>query len=178
MLKFDKEESIISTVSRKKLVLVLIAVVLVLASSYILMRPATKIDIDKFSQAMLASPVYYKDMEELDISKIKEHYVGVTVSDISSAKVFVSKDGTTREWAIIEATTSQSADAIQKAVSAYCNELVKKYRLENKEEYERLRGYVIRRTRNYVILTISDSTRSGNQLVEAYLDKINYDKRS
>ncbi|WP_282942793.1 DUF4358 domain-containing protein [Paenibacillus sp. RC67] len=127
---------------------------------------------------MLTSSVYYKDMEELDISNIQEHYSGVTVSDVTNAKVFVSTDGTTREFSIIEANSPQSADSIQRAISSYCSELVKKYQSQNAEEYDRTRGYVIRRTRNYVILTISDSTRSGNQLVDTYLDKINYDKRS
>jgi hypothetical protein len=142
------------------------------------MQPKTKIDINKFSEFMLTSSVYYKDMKEMDISNIKEHYSGVTVSDISSAKVLVSTDGTAREFAIIEANSPQSADIIQNAVSSYSNELMNKYQSENVEEYDRLRGYYIHRTRNYVILTISDTTRSGNQLVESYFDKINYDKRA
>ncbi len=151
---------------------------IVLTSIYVLMQPKTKIDINKFSEFMLTSSVYYKDMKEMDISNIKEHYSGVTVADVSSAKVLVSTDGTAREFAIIEANSPQSADIIQSAISSYSNELMNKYQSENAEEYDRLRGYYIHRTRNYVILTISDSTRSGNQLVESYLDKINYDKRA
>ncbi|WP_159888099.1 DUF4358 domain-containing protein [Paenibacillus puerhi] len=117
-------------------------------------------------------------MEELNAAQIMEHYSGVPNADVSSAKVFVSTDGSAREFSIIEANNSQSADSIQTALSSYCNELAEKYRVENAEEYERLRGYAIRRTRNYVILTISDSIRTGNQVVDSYLDKINYDKRS
>ncbi len=175
---YNKEESIIRTISKKKRVFILLIAVLVLTSIYFLMYPKTKMNINKFSEFMLTSSVYYKDMEELDISNIQEHYSGVTVSDVTNAKVFVSTDGTTREFSIIEANSPQSADSIQRAISSYCSELVKKYQSQNAEEYDRTRGYVIRRTRNYVILTISDSTRSGNQLVDTYLDKINYDKRS
>lgn len=68
----------------------------------------------------------------------------------------------------IEAKSPQSADNIQSAISSYCNELVKKYQSQNAEEYDRTRGYVIRRIRNYFILTISDSTRSGNQLIDTF----------
>ncbi|GIP44329.1 hypothetical protein J45TS6_27880 [Paenibacillus sp. J45TS6] len=141
------------------------------------MQPKTKIDINKFSEFLLSSSVYYKDMKELSIERIEEHYSGVTLSDVSSAKVFVSTDGTTREFAILEATSSHNADMIQSALSSYCNELVSKYETQDSEEYDRLQGYSIRRTRNYVILIISDRYGSGNKLVDSYFDKIHYDKK-
>ncbi|GIP40629.1 hypothetical protein J31TS4_39090 [Paenibacillus sp. J31TS4] len=151
--------------------------ILFVISIYGMTRPKTKIDTHTFSEFMLTSSVYYKDMKELPISSLENHYKGVTVSDVSHAKVFVSTDGTAREFSIIEANSLQSADRIQRAISSYSKELAEKYRLGNAEEYERMRGYVIRRTRNYVILTISDNNGSGNQLVDSYLNKIHYDKR-
>lgn len=66
---------------------------------YVLIQPKTKIAINKFSEFMLSSSVYYKDMEELDNGRIEDHYSGVTLSDVSSAKGFVSTDDTTREFA-------------------------------------------------------------------------------
>lgn len=164
--------------SRKKIVFALVAAAIVLSGiiTCILLCPQTKIDINKFSEYMLSSSIYYSGMEELDISDIGEHYGGVSGSDVSHAKAFVSADGTAREFAIFEANGTQSADGIQRAISAYCNANMEKYKAGNLEEYERVKGYVIRRTRNYVILTISDGAGGGNQLVDSYFDKINYDR--
>lgn len=138
----------------------------------------TNINIDKYSQLMLSSPIYYRDMKELDITNIQEHYRGVNASDILNGKVFVGADGTAREFAIIEANGSQNANNIQNALGRYCSELLQKYKLENKEEYERLKGYSILRTRDYVIMTISDGIGSGGQITDFYLDKIKYNKRN
>ena len=162
------------TISKKALVFVIAAITLVFICIYCLVRPRTTINIDKFSAFMLASSVYYDGMEELDSSNIERHYGGIASSDISQSKILTSTDG--REFAVIQANSPQSADTVQSVIGLYCSGLIQKYQSDDPEKYDRLQGYVIRRTRNYVILTISDRARSGNQLVYDYFDKTNYDK--
>lgn len=159
----------------KKTAFFLAAAVCVWAGVW-LTRPKTKIDIGKFSEYMLTSPAYYSGMEELDRSELAQHYGGISSSDVSEAKAFVGTDGTAREFAVVAACSPQAADSIQSAMALYCLDLMRNYRSENPEECERVRGYVIRRTRNYVILTISDPAGSGNRLVDSYFDRVHYDK--
>ena len=136
-----------------------------------------RIDVDQFSQYMLASPAYYQDMKEIEITDIEDHYPGVRASDLATEKVFVATDGTTREFAILEAKDTQTADTIQEALGRYCSGLLQEYQSESQEEYACLKAYTIRRTRRYLILTISDDANSGGLLVENYLDETNYNTR-
>ena len=159
----------------KKAAAFFLAAVLVLGGIF-LTRPKTKLDIDKFSGYLLTSPVYSGGMEELDRSGLAERYGGFSSSDVSGAKAFTGTDGTAREFAVIEAGSRQAADDIQNAMGRYCRDLMLAYQSKDPEEYERVRGFVIRRTRNYVILTISDPAGSGNRLVDSYFDQICYDK--
>ena len=159
----------------KKTAAFFVAAVLVLGGVF-LVRPKTKLDIGKFSGYLLTSPVYSGGMEELDRSGLAERYGGFPSSDVSGAKAFAGTDGTAREFAVIEAGSRQAADDIQNAMGRYCRDLMLAYQSKDPEEYERVRGFVICRTRNYVILTISDPAGSGNRLVDSYFDQICYDK--
>ncbi|MCM0648143.1 DUF4358 domain-containing protein [Clostridium swellfunianum] len=167
--------------SRKKLIYfstIAILIIILCIGIIINQYNRKRININKFSQFMLSSSIYGSDMKELDIANIHEHYRGVNASDILEGKVFVSTDGTAREFSIIEANGAQSTDDIQKAFEIYCSELLKKYQLESTEEYERMKGYSIQRTRNYIILTISDRIGNGYKISDFYLDKTKYDRRN
>lgn len=154
---------------------ILFAAVFITVGACLLFRPRTKIDPTRFSDFMLASSVYSRGMGELAAQDIPARY-GVPAADVSDTKAFVGTDGTEREFAVLKATDSQAAGRVQKAVSIYCQGRVRNYP-ENTEEYERLRGFVIRRTRNYVILTVGDGTDSANRLVDSFFEQTRYDAR-
>ena len=61
------------------------------------------------------------------------------------------------------------------ALSLYCRQRESLFRQADPQEAERMRGYQIRRTRNYVLLTISDPQGSGGQLVTDFLRQSGYD---
>ncbi len=167
------------TLSRKNLIFLssTAALIIILCIGFALHQYyKTTINIAEYSQFMLSSSIYYEDMKELDIKNIQEHYSGIKAADILDGKVFVSTDGTAKEFTIIKANGSQNADNIQNILSRYCSNLLKKFQTSNREEYERVKGYSIRRTRDYVIMTISDNMGSGGKISDSYFDKTNYDK--
>lgn len=61
------------------------------------------------------------------------------------------------------------------ALSLYCRARTELFELADPQEEKRMRGYQIRRTREYVLLTVSDPQESGGQLLTDFFRRSGYD---
>lgn len=160
---------------KKAGIIIAAAAVVILIIIGLLTRQKTSIDLDHFVNYMLTSPNYYQSMDKIDSTKIPERY-GISNSDVFSARVYFDLSVDAREFAVIQSPTAEGADRVQEALSLYCHKLMDQYKDTSPLQFARVQGYGIRRTREYVFLTISDAAGSGNQLVDLYFEEINYDK--
>ncbi|MGI5898785.1 MAG: DUF4358 domain-containing protein [Christensenellales bacterium] len=154
------------------------AVVVIIAGSLIFKQHRTTINLDKFSDHMLSSSLYYQGMEGFagDNAGIAARY-GIDGADVADARGFAAADGTSREFAIIKAVSVEKAGDMMTSFGLYAKDLMDGYSAAgNAEEYQRVRGYVISRTGEYVIFTISDSIGSGSLAAKTYLDSTIYDQ--
>ncbi len=138
----------------------------------------TTINLDKLSAHMLSTPYYYQGIEQLmgDNIAIADRY-GIDWADIADGRAFSATDGTAREFAIIRAASVEKADEMMSSFGAYATGMMDRLSAAgNSEEHQRVRGYVINRTGEYVIFTISDAVGSGSLAAKEYLDSTIYDQ--
>jgi hypothetical protein len=136
----------------------------------------TTINLDKLSAHMLSSSFYYQGMDELAGADIAARY-DMDGADIADSRAYAATDGTAREFAIIRATSLEKADRMMSSLGVYSNSLMDRLSAAgNSEEYQRVRGYVINRTGEYVIFTISDALGSGSLAAKEYLNSTIYDQ--
>ncbi|MCI8622511.1 MAG: DUF4358 domain-containing protein [Provencibacterium sp.] len=136
----------------------------------------TAVSFDRLADFLLASPVYCEGMQPLEKEELVRRYPGIRAEDIISFRAFAARDATAREFALLEAAGEREADAVCRALSLFCSEREKLFELADPQEAARVRAYHIRRTRNYVLFTISDPEGNGRRWIEDFLTQSGYDR--
>jgi len=135
----------------------------------------TTVNLDKLAEHLLSSSVYYQDMAEISRDGIAARY-GIDASDIAESKAYAASDGTAREFVLLKAVSVEAAGDMMDALTGYSLGLMDRYSGKSNKEYERVKGYVISRTGEYVIFTISDENGTGSKAAKEYLDSTLYDQ--
>lgn len=162
----------------RRLLAAIAAILLLLAligGGWLLHRRKTVLNLERLAGFLLSSSVYSEGMRALDTQEVFSRYPGITQGDVTDFQVYAAGDGTAREFALFQAKDIGTADDIMTALSLYCYAREDLFALADPQEQQRVRGYQIRRSRDYVLLLISDPQGSGMQMLADFSRIYGYD---
>ena len=136
-----------------------------IGGGWLLHRRKTVLNLERLAGFLLSSSVYSEGMRALDEQEAFSRYPGIAEGDVADFQVYAAGDGTAREFALFQAKDRETADDIMTSLSLYCHAREDLFALADPQEQRRVRGYQIHRSRDYVLLLISDPQGSGGQML-------------
>lgn len=146
-----------------------------IGGGWLLHRRKTVLNLGQLAGFLLSSSVYSEGMRTLEGEEVFSRYPGITDGDVADFRIYAAQDGTAREFALFQAKDKETADDIMTSLSLYCHAREELFALADPQEAARIRGYRIRRSRDYVLLLISDPQGSGGQMLADFSRIYGYD---
>lgn len=109
----------------------------------------------------------YSDMIEISP---QDSYMQLSDIGITKAKIFISTDGSSREFAVVKTDKSEQTDKAITIFQARADELMAKF-ADNPDELLRIKYFRIVNIDSYVTFTVYDTDSTAENLIHNYFYK-------